>query len=90
MEVTIVEDNKNKLVFEVHGQGHSLANALRKELWNDDHVKASAYTIEHPLIEKPRFIVETDGADPRKTVQAAIKRLQKQLDKVKAEAKNLK
>lgn len=90
MEVTIVEDSKNKLIFEIHGEGHSLANAVRKELWNDDKVKAAAYTIEHPLVEKPRFIVETDGADPRKTVQAAIKRVQKQVEKLKTEAKNLK
>lgn len=90
MEVTIVEDNKNKIVFEITGTGHTLANALRTELWTDSHVKAAAYTIEHPLIEKPHFVLETDGADPRKTLKDATKRLQKQLDKVKSEAKSLK
>jgi len=72
------------------GQGHTLANVIRKELWNDDHVKGAAYTVEHPLIAKPRIIVETDGADPRKTVQAAVKRVVKSLEKIKAEAKTLK
>ena len=90
MNINVLEESKNKLIFQIEGEGHTLSNALRKELWSDDHVKAAAYSIDHPDVEIPRFIVETDGADPRKTLQAAAKRLQKSIDKVKAEAKNLK
>ncbi len=90
MEVNIVEEKKNRLVFEIAGEGHTLSNALRKELWNDEHVKVAAYTIDHPLIEVPRFVLETDGADPKKTLVAAAKRVQKDLEKIKAEAKELK
>lgn len=90
MEVQIIEDKKDKLVFEIKGEAHTITNAIRKELWNDEHVKAAAYAIEHPLIEVPKVIVDTDGADPRKTVIAAIKRVQKQLEKIKADAKELK
>ena len=90
MEVNILEEKKDKIIFEIKGEGHTLSNAIRKELWNDEHVKAAAYAIEHPLIEIPRFIVDTDGADPRKTIIAAAKRIQKDLEKVKAEAKELK
>ena len=90
MELVIIEEKKNKLVFELKGEGHTLSNAIRKELLADEHVKAAAYAVEHPLIEVPRFILETDGADPRKTLQAAAKRIQKTLEKVKAEAKELK
>ncbi len=90
MEVNILEEKKDKIIFEIKGEGHTLSNALRKELWNDEHVKAAAYAIEHPLIEIPRFIVDTDGADPKKTLIAAAKRIQKDLEKVKAEAKELK
>ncbi|PIN76174.1 DNA-directed RNA polymerase subunit L [Candidatus Woesearchaeota archaeon CG10_big_fil_rev_8_21_14_0_10_37_12] len=90
MDIKIVEEKKNKLVFDILGDEHTISNMLRSELWTDEHVKASAYAIEHPLIGNPRFILETDGAEPRKTVQSAVKRLQKQLEKVKSEAKNLK
>ncbi len=90
MELNILEEKKNKLVFEIKGEGHTLSNALRKELWNDEHVKAAAYAIEHPLIEIPKFILETDGADPKKTLLAAAKRIQKDVEKVKSEAKELK
>lgn len=86
----IIEDKKNKLVFELDGYTHTVCNLLRAELVSDDHVKAAAYAIEHPLIQKPRIIVETDGADPRKAVSAAIKRAQKTLEKISSEAKNIK
>jgi len=90
MEINIVEEKKNKLIFEITGTGHTISNVLRKELNNDEHVKAAAYTIDHPLIEKPRFILETDGADPKKTLIAAAKKIQKELEKAKSEAKELK
>lgn len=90
MEVSIVEDKKNRLVIAISGDGHTLCNAIRKELWNDEHVKTAAYQIEHPLIGTPKIIVETDGADTRKTILAAVKRVQKDAEKVKEDAKSLK
>ncbi len=90
MELKIIEDKKNKLVFDLEGESHTIAGILKKELYNDDKVKASGYNISHPLINVPRFVVETDGEEPRKVVKAAIKRLQKQIDKLKDEAKDVK
>ena len=90
MELKIIDDKKNRLVFEIKGESHTIANALRKELWNDSHVKVAGYNVEHPILDIPRFVLETDGADPRKTIKAAIKRLEKQLAKVKDEAKKIK
>ncbi|RJQ21840.1 DNA-directed RNA polymerase subunit L [Candidatus Woesearchaeota archaeon] len=90
MDIHIIEEKKNKIVFELKGEGHTLSNAVRKELSNDEHVKGAAYTIEHPLIEVPRFIVETDGAEPRKVLAAAAKRVAKDAEKIKSEAKELK
>ena len=90
MELNILEEKKNRLVFELKGEGHTLANAIRKELWNDEHITIATYNVEHPLIEVPKFIVETDGADPKKLLSAAAKRLQKHVEKVKSEAKELK
>ena len=78
MEVKILEDKKKKLVFELTGEGHTLCNVLRDELWNDKSVTVSAYNISHPLVGIPQFIVETDGKkDPKKALQDAIKRLKK-------------
>lgn len=90
MDVKILEEKKNKLVFTIEGDGSTIANMLKKELWNDEHVKAAGFSIEHPLINIPTFVLETDGADPKKTATAAAKRIAKQVEKFRDEAKAVK
>lgn len=83
MEIKVLEDKKNRLYFEVIGAGHTLMNALKAELYNDKSVKAATYAVRHPEISNPKMIVETDGADPRKSIQSAVQRLKKSNDKFK-------
>jgi len=90
MEIKVLEEKKNKLVVSMEGETHTLCNALVKELWNDKHVKAAAYKIDHPLVGVPNLMVETDGADPRKTINSAIDRLAKAADDFKKSAKSVK
>jgi len=91
MEIKIVEDKKTRLVFDVEGESNTLPGALRLELLNDSHVKATGYNHDHPLIETARIVVETDTSEePRKAVSGAIKRLQKEIEKLKEGAKTLK
>lgn len=75
MELTILENKKGRMVFELHGADHTICNALRDELWNDKTVTVATYAIEHPLKAIPKFIVE--ATDPLKAVGAASQRLQK-------------
>ena len=78
MELNIIEDKKNKIVFEIIGEEHTFCNALTKELWNVNGVKVAAYTIDHPLVGKPRIIVETDSSiEPKKALKEAASKLQK-------------
>ena len=90
MELNVLEDKKKRLVFELKGEDHTLCNALREELWNDKSVTVSAYNISHPLIGIPRFIVETDGKDPKKALKDAISRLKKKNSELTSQAKKLK
>ena len=83
MDIKVIEDKKNKLVFEIDAS-HTFCNALKVELANDGHVKNVGYNIKHPLVSKPAFIVETDGADPRKTIAAAAQRVKKLCEKAEA------
>ena len=84
MEMNILEDKKNRLMFELKGETHTFCNILRRELWNDKHVKAAAYNIEHPLIGIPKMIVETDGKEsPKKALSEATKRIKKVNDTFK-------
>lgn len=81
MELSIADEGKNRITVEIKGEDHTFCNILRKELWNDKHVKAAAYTVEHPEVTEPKIIVETDGKeDPRKALVEGAKRVKKELD----------
>jgi len=85
MDLTILEDKKNRMVFELEGETHTFCNALKAELWNDKHVKVAGYNIAHPLKAIPQFIIETDGAEaPKKALIEAAKRLNKTADTFKS------
>ena len=77
MEVNILEENKNFLKLEIKGEDHTLANYLRKELWQDKDVNVAGYNVEHPLVSSPVLIVETSRGDPKKALMNAIDRLKK-------------
>lgn len=78
MEINVLEDKPKKMVFELKGEGHTLCNALREELWNDKAITVSAYNISHPLVGVPKFMIETTGdKEPRKALKDAVSRLKK-------------
>ena len=77
MEINIVEETKKKMIFEIKGESHTLANLLEKELWNDKKVSAVGYHVKHPLIGVPRMVLETNGVAPRTALDNAVKRLNK-------------
>ena len=84
MKLKILENKKNRMVLELIGETHTFCNALKKELWNDKHVKAAGYNISHPYVGVPKIIVETDGSEsPKKALIEAAKRLEKTADKFK-------
>ena len=83
MELNVLESKKNKLMLEIKGEDHTFCNMLKEELWNNKHTKAASYYIKHPLVGVPTLVLETDGEDPVKMLQAAAKKLGKDLDKFK-------
>lgn len=83
MEIKILEDKKNKIIFETNDMQQGILNALKNELYNDNHVKVATYSINHPLIGVPKMILETDGADPRDVLAKAAGRLKKTNEKFK-------
>lgn len=78
MEITILENKAQKLVFELKGTDHTFCNALKDELRNNDAVTVSTYSISHPLVGKPKFTVETKkGEKPTDSINKAIDSLKK-------------
>jgi DNA-directed RNA polymerase subunit L len=80
MELKVVEESKNKLVIDVKGESHTLCNVLKRELWKDKNVKVSGYYVDHPLVGTPRFVVETDGGNPKDALLTAVKNVKKDCD----------
>lgn len=91
MDVHVLEKTTKKMIFTIKGADHTVCNPLKRELYNDDDVKIASYTIEHPLIRVPKFIIETKGnKTPEKALQDAIKRLQATNKKVLQAFKKIK
>ncbi|MBT6995376.1 DNA-directed RNA polymerase subunit L [Candidatus Woesearchaeota archaeon] len=75
MELKILSSEKDSLKLELIGEDHTLANALRTQLWKNSGVKLTGYNIEHPLISNPILTVE--GNDPKKMLLNAVAELKK-------------
>ncbi|MBT3297677.1 DNA-directed RNA polymerase subunit L [archaeon] len=77
MEFKVLEEEKNKLVFELVGETHTFCNLLKSELRNVKGVTLVSYRIEHPLVGIPTFLIETKGTEPRKAIKEALKNVKK-------------
>lgn len=84
MEIKISEEKGNKLEFEID-ESVGFLNALKKELLNDESVKVASYFVKHPLVGKPKMIIEAEN--PRKSLNGAISRLKKLNEKFAADVK---
>jgi DNA-directed RNA polymerase subunit L len=78
MEIKVIEQTKKKMIFELIGVDHTFCNILKEELNKDDNVKTATYTIAHPLVRVPKFIVETKGdKEPTDVLKSAAKKIGK-------------
>lgn len=87
MEIKFLERGVNRIKFEIKGEGHTLSNSIRDELWKDKAVEIVGYNIEHPLVSNPVFTLQTNNKEnAKKTLLNAIDRLKKRnkefLDKI--------
>lgn len=75
MELKILSSEKDSLKIELIGEDHTLANALKTQLWKDTGIKLTGYNIEHPLVSNPVLVVE--GNDPKNMLMNAVAELKK-------------
>jgi len=84
MELELVEKGEGSLLIKVREEDHTLCNLLRKTLYDDKHVIAASYVIEHPLTEPPKFYVKTKkGKTPERALMDAAGRVAKQLEELR-------
>jgi DNA-directed RNA polymerase subunit L len=79
MELTVLEQDKNRIKFSLQGAGHTFCNNLKKELYGNKAVEVSSYKLDHPLIGNPTFIVEKTGtAGFKQLLTETTERIKKQ------------
>jgi len=74
MDIKIISEKGSKLEFEID-ESVGFLNALKKELLTDGSVKVATYFVKHPLVGKPKMIIEADN--PKKALNGAVSRLKK-------------
>lgn len=80
MEMNVKSETDTKILCEIEEVDHTLLNLLKEELYKVKGVTATSYSIEHPLIKKANFYVETDGKiKPRDAVKEAITSIKKEI-----------
>lgn len=62
MEIEVLEKSKNRVKFVLKGAGHTFCNNLKRALNQDDQITTAAYSVNHPLVGTPTFIVEKKAA----------------------------
>ena len=71
MYVKILDyDEEKEITFEIIGEGHTFANAIREALSDVREVDAAGYRKDHPFIEKAKVVVK---AAPKKKLDKAIR-----------------
>lgn len=89
MDIKIVEEKKNKLVFEMPGTRQTLTNLLRHALWNNEDTKNAGYHVTHPVVGHQVFLLETKTKEARKILDEAIKSINKDIEKASSDLKGL-
>ncbi len=83
MKIEVVQNEKNTLEFYLMNERHTIANLLKEKLAKNSDVEFCAYKLDHPLDEKSKFILKTNGKSPKKILEEAIKETKEDLEEFK-------
>lgn len=87
MEIKIFKKTSREIKLEISGETHTLLNALKSVLLEDERVRIASYDIKHPDISNPVLYVRTNGIDPVIALKDALTRLGKQCAEFKRKFK---
>lgn len=80
IEIRPVKVQPNHAEFVVVGQRHTLPNLLRSYILQDPAVEFVSYKLEHPFDKDSVFVVRTKGKPVYSVIEAACKRIGKDLE----------
>ncbi len=89
MKLNVKAKDENYIELEIEGEDHTLPNAIKDILLEDDSVEFASYVIDHPDMSAPRLIVRAKK-NPMPLIKEAVKKLAKEAADFKAAIKKAK
>ncbi len=87
MEIKILNKTPLEIKLEIFGETHTLLNALKSTLLEDERVTIASYDIKHPDISNPVLYIRTNDIEPIIALEEAATRLGKQCAEFKRKFK---
>jgi len=83
-DIEIVTNKKLELEIIAHGESHSICNALRMFLMEDEDVEYAVYGIDHPIVGEPIISIKTKRTkSPKKSLLNASTKLKEKSEEFK-------
>ncbi|WP_224424630.1 DNA-directed RNA polymerase subunit L [Methanobrevibacter sp. TMH8] len=83
-DIEILNSTKLELELMIPGESHTICNALRKILMDDDEIDYAVYGIDHPLIGEPKITIKAKRTkNPKKALLRASTALKEQSEEFK-------
>jgi len=83
MEIDIISDEKNEIIFNIlNGDHHTIGNLLQYYLENDPNVISFGFKQEHPLKDISLFSLKTKN-NAKQVLKNAIEKIIKDIDSLK-------
>ncbi len=84
MEVQLLKEDKDLIELKIIGEGHTLCNVLRNELWNAEDTSFVSYNLKHPLVSFPVFSLKTKKGKPRKVLLDSVQSLKDEVKQLRS------
>lgn len=79
MQVSVVEQEKDKLKVEIKGESATLTQLLARQAWEEGGEAAAIR--EHPFMIEPKILVK--GTNPKKILEKVATAIEEQCDELK-------
>jgi DNA-directed RNA polymerase subunit L len=77
----IITNKRYEMEIVLEGETHTLCNAIRKILMEDEGVKVAAYSIDHPIVGQPQLYIKAKS--PKKSLKTAAETLKVRCEEFK-------
>ena len=89
MKTKILESKKDLLKVEFNKNDEGFLSLIKKYLWQDKATELAGYSIDHPEVGKPVFVLRTKGKAAKLVWNNALDSAKKDLDEVSKDIKKL-